>query len=428
MKKIIANMNWIIGCRLARAVLQLLVGMLTARYLGPSNYGLISYAASLAAFALPVMQLGLRNTLVQEYLSNREEEGQILGTALGMNLLSATACILGIVGFSAVANPGSQETVIVCSLYSLSLLFQAFELVQYWFQSRLESKYPSVVMLVGYILVSGYKLYLLASGRSVYWFALAYSLEAAVIALGLLLCYWKCGGRRISFSRESARLLFFKSKYYLLSGILVAAFQYTDRVMLKWMTGNAQTGFYSTAATIAGMTGFVFAAVIDSARPGILEKKQVDPKGYANAISGLYAVVIWASLAQSVALTLLAKPAVYILYGAQYAPAVPVLRLVCWYTVFSYMGTVRNIWILAEGQQKWLLMLNIGGVLINIGLNAVLIPRWNACGAAAASVLTQLTINGIVSLCLPAMAAHRGLLLRGIHPKTLLQILKQKGE
>ena len=108
MKKMIANMNWIIGCRLARAVLQLLVGMLTARYLGPANYGLISYAASLAAFALPVMQLGLRNTLVQEYLSNREAEGQILGTALGMNLLSAMTCVLGIAGFSAAANPGSR--------------------------------------------------------------------------------------------------------------------------------------------------------------------------------------------------------------------------------------------------------------------------------------------------------------------------------
>ena len=46
----VKNASWIIGCKLAKAVLTLIVTMLTARYLGPSNYGLINYAASIVTF------------------------------------------------------------------------------------------------------------------------------------------------------------------------------------------------------------------------------------------------------------------------------------------------------------------------------------------------------------------------------------------
>lgn len=47
--KTIQNAKWIIGCKIVQSLLQMVVGMLSARYLGPSNYGLINYAASIVA-------------------------------------------------------------------------------------------------------------------------------------------------------------------------------------------------------------------------------------------------------------------------------------------------------------------------------------------------------------------------------------------
>ena len=75
--KVLRNASWIIICKIAQAILSFLVGVLTTRYLGPSNYGLINYAASLVAFVVPVMQLGLSNILVQELLEKPEEEGAV---------------------------------------------------------------------------------------------------------------------------------------------------------------------------------------------------------------------------------------------------------------------------------------------------------------------------------------------------------------
>ena len=170
-KKILSNAKWIIGCKIIQSLIQFVVGMLSARYLGPSNYGLINYAAAITAFVMPFMLLGLNGTLVREYCDNPDGQGRILGTALAMNLTASVMCIIGVTAFAAVANPGEPTTVLVCTLYSTSLFFQAIEMVQYWFQAKLLSKYSALAMLCAYVVVSAYKIYLLITAKSVCWFA-----------------------------------------------------------------------------------------------------------------------------------------------------------------------------------------------------------------------------------------------------------------
>lgn len=87
-KQVFNNAKWIIVCKIVQSLLQLVVGMLCARYLGPSNYGLINYAASIMAFALPFMKLGLDSTMVYELTENPQKEGEIVGTSLAMNIFS----------------------------------------------------------------------------------------------------------------------------------------------------------------------------------------------------------------------------------------------------------------------------------------------------------------------------------------------------
>ena len=77
--RVVRNAGWIIGVKIVQAFITFVISMLTARYLGAANYGVISYAASLTAFVLPIMQLGLSNILVQEIINNPAEEGKAIG-------------------------------------------------------------------------------------------------------------------------------------------------------------------------------------------------------------------------------------------------------------------------------------------------------------------------------------------------------------
>ena len=83
-----------IGSKIVQSLLGVIITMLTARYLGPSNYGLINYAASVVAFILPIGQLGLDAILVSEMIKHPQREGQTLGTAMLMSLASSVLCIL----------------------------------------------------------------------------------------------------------------------------------------------------------------------------------------------------------------------------------------------------------------------------------------------------------------------------------------------
>lgn len=417
------NASWIIGCKIVQSLLNLVIGLITARYLGPSNYGVISYVASVVAFAMPIMQLGLRHTLVKEFVRSPEREGVILGTSLVLNIISAVFCMAGSISFVMFANAGETETILVCALYSLTLLFNATEMTQYWFQSKLLSKYPSIAALVAYIVVALYKIYLLVTGKSVVWFAFSNVIDYFLVSVILIVIYKKVGGQRLLVDWRVGKDLLSASKYYIIPSLMVVIFQNTDRIMIKLMIGETETGFYSAAITCIGISAFVFSAIIDSARPVILEGKERDPVLYEKRVVQLYSIITCVSLAQSVGMTVLAKPLVFLLYGAEYSKTAGILAVAVWYNTFGHYGSVRNIWILAEGKQKYLTGINVAGALANVALNFVLIPICGAIGAAIASVITQFFTNVIIGFIFKPIRRNNYLMIKGLNPRVLFELV-----
>ena len=422
--RVVKNASWIIGIQIVKSLLGLVISMLTARFLGPSNFGLINYAASIVAFVTPIMYLGLNGVLVQEIVNTPEKEGEILGTSVTMTFLSSLLCVIGVISFAAAVNRGERETVIVCALYSTLLIFQSLELLNYWFQAKLLSKYASGVALFAYAVISGYKIYLLAAHKSIYWFALSNALDYMIIVIGLFIVYKRLGGGRLRFNLSTARRLWGKSRYYIVSNMMIAIFAQTDRIMLKLMINDAATGYYSAAVACAGMTGFVFSAIIDSFRPMIFDDKKNNEKQYEKDMCRLYGIIIYLSLIQSLAITLFSGLIIQILYGAAYSASINALKLIVWYTTFSYLGSVRNIWILAENKQKYLWIINLSGALANVALNYILIPITGIMGAALASLVTQIFTNVIIGFIIRPIRYSNTLMLRALNPKEMTKAIK----
>lgn len=421
---VVKNAGWIIGCKIVQSLINFVIGILSARYLGPSNYGVITFVASVVAFTIPIMQLGFRHTLVKEIVKTPEQEGKILGTALILNVLSSFACVVGSVSFVALVDAGHRETLLVCVLYSLSIIFQATDMIQYWFQAKLLSKFPSLVSLGSYVIVALYKVYLLATQKSIVWFAFSNTLDFLLISAALMVIYRKIGTQKLSFDWSLCRQLLSRSKYYIIPSLMVMVFQHTDRIMIKLMLGEAETGLYSAAITCIGITGFVFAAVIDSARPVILAEKGKNEELFEKRMVQLYSIITYMALAQSIAMTVLAKPIVLILYGKEFVGSVNILRVAVWFVTFAEFGSVRNVWILAEEKQKYLLGINVTGAVANILLNLCLIPIWGSVGAAVASVVTQFFTNVIIGFIFKPISNNNKLMLKGLNPKNTIDMVK----
>lgn len=424
--KVFRNASWIIACRIVQALLSFVIGMVSARYLGPSDYGLINYASSVIAFVVPLAQLGLRNVLVEEIVSHPEREGATVGTALVMSSLSGMLCMIGSLAFVSIVNVGETDTLIVCALYSVSLLFQMLEMVQYWYQAKLLSKYTSITSLVAYVLVSLYRVFLLVTQKSIYWFAVSSALDHMIIAAVLMVIYRRTGTQRLSVSASLGKALLARSRYYIVSGLMVTIFTQTDKIMIKTMLGDSVNGYYSAAVTCAATTEFIFSALVDSMRPVIFESKRTGNGFFEKNMSRLYSLVLYMGLAQSAVLTLLADPVIRILYGADYLPAIPLLRIITWYTAFSFMGSVRNIWMLAEEKQRYLWIINLSGAVLNVAGNLALIPVMGASGAALSSVATQFFANFVLCLIVKPIRPTVRLIWKAMNPGIILEMIPRR--
>lgn len=394
--KFAKNASWIIASRIYQIVINLAVSMVSVRYLGPDNYGLINYAASFAALLTAFSTLGTNDVLVNEIVSAPEREGATLGTVIIFRLFSSTLSMITICLLVAALNPDDKLALLVAAVYSSSLVFQSIEAINYWYQAKLMSKTTSIITSIARTVVGIYKVILLVTEKSVVWFAAANAVEYTVVGLLLIVLYRKnCSeDQKLKFSFSIGKDVLSRSHHFILSGFMVALYTQMDIIMLRYFCGDRAVGFYSTAVMICALWNFVLSAIIDSARPIVFEAFNAGNISlYNRRLTQLYSAVVYISIAAAIVITALSKYVILILYGPAYLPAQGGLCILTWSTLFSYLGVARSVWVVPHGQQVFEKYIAVVGVISNIILNLIMIPMWGAAGAAVATLLTQVITN-----------------------------------
>lgn len=389
--KVIKNAGWLVGGKIINMVLAFFIGLLTARYLGPNNYGLINYATAYTTFFASLCTLGINSVIVKEFIDFPDEEGETIGTTLLLRSISSILSALMICGIAFIVDKDEPLTIILVALCSLSLVFQVFDTFNYWFQAHLQSKYSAIATTIAYIILSLYRIVLLIFGCSLNWFALASSIDYLAIAIALIYFYRKLNGPKLKISANKAKRLLSSSCHFIIAGLMVSIYGSTDKLMLKQMLNETSVGYYSTALILCNIWVFILAAIIDSMYPIIMEAHDKAYDLYLKRNRQLYAIVFYVSVFVSLIFTIAGPLIVRILYGDAYLPSVAPLRVITWYVAFSYLGVARNAWMVSEHKQKYLVVLYIGAAITNVVLNAIFIPMWGTIGAALASLITQIS-------------------------------------
>lgn len=428
--KVVNNSMWIILCRIIKVGLAAILAIFTARLLGAADYGVLNYASALISFVSPFVLLGYNATLVKELLTENDD-GIVLGTAI----MSSVGCsILGMVisvVISYAISPMDNVAIKVTAVYSVTLLFHSTELIQYWFQAKYRSKVVAIVGVIAYAIVSGYKIVLLYYQVGVYWFAFSNAMDYLIISVVLVYIYIKEGNQPLRFSKNKFLQMTSRSYYYAISAFMVNVFTHVDNVMIKSILGNEQIGIYSVAVTCAGMFTFVFVAIIEAMRPYILEGKKINENIFEQRLKILYSVLVYSGMFCGIGITIGAKLIIQLLYGVIYRDSATVLKVLIWNTVLSCIGGAKDIWILAEQKQKYLLSLNAIGVICNIILNVIMIPTFGIIGAAISTVITQFLSNILLSILFKHLRRNMVILLHALNPMELLQIIsfiKKRGK
>lgn len=388
------NASWIFIGRAFQLILTFITTMLVTRYLGPTEYGTITYTYSYVALFLPICTLGMNDIAVKELIDNKNESNKIMGTIISLRFLSSLVSI-GFIYLIVKAFTNNPLFPYIAFLQSLSLVFQIFDTIIYYYQSQLLAKKTGIIIAVSYIITAIFRIVGLLLGKDIYWFAFAVSFDYLVISVLLMVVYFK-DGNSLFFSLDVAKKLLNKSSHYIFSGIMVVIYSKADTIILGKMIDETNVGYYSAATTLCNAWPFVLTAIIDSANPIIVETFNIDKNEYYKKIRQLYAAVFYISLFVAIFITLLAPIIINILYGSEYQTAVGPLRIVCWSTIFSYLGVARTSWMQCENKIKYESTLSLFGAIINVVLNLVLISLYGIIGAAIALLLTQFITNVVL--------------------------------
>ena len=283
------NSVWLIAERIIQMIFSLVINRIVAEYLQPENYGTLSYAASIVAFFTSLCTLGLDAIIINEFVNKKEEQGEILGTSIFMRIVSSLLSMILIAIVVIFLNPNNIEILIITLLQSLTLIFDAFNVINIWYQSKLKSKYTAIIAFIVYIIISALKVYFVFTDKQVIYFALINTLTSFLTMMFTYILYVKQKGPKLKVDKKRIKPLLKQSYHFILSGLMIAIYAQTDKVMIgKMLTDMSAVGLYSVATTITSLWSFIPAALITSFRPVIIEAKLLSYDKYIKRLKQLY--------------------------------------------------------------------------------------------------------------------------------------------
>lgn len=398
------NASWMMAERLLYIGVGFVMAVLLARYLGPEQFGVLSYAIAMTAIFASAGHMGLAGLVVREVVRKPEIIPETLGTTFVLKLsgmaIGFTLVLLYALLFEEIGGTEFWMLLIVAS----AIFFQTFDVVEYWFQSQVQAKYPAIAKSIAMLLATAIKLLLILSGAGLMAFAFAHTLQFMFAALLLALLYK--GRTRLSLMNWTAS--FAKAKELLSQGwiiylgsIFAVIYMKIDQVMLKWMVGAEAVGTYAVAAQLSEAWYFLPTAIVASFFPKLIKLHASDTERFNLRMQQLYDMLFVFAIVVAILVTLVAEPLISLLFGAEYQQSASILIIHVWGGVFIFMRALFSRWILIEGALMFSLITQGLGALANIGLNLLLIPHYGGEGAALATVMSYAIASWLALLAHP---------------------------
>lgn len=389
--KIVDNIGWLLIDRILRMGVGLFVGVWVARYLGPEQFGLLSFATAFIGLFSAITALGLQGIVVRDIVNDPESARLTLGTAALLQLIGGLVSYLLILGSIAYLRPTDALARSIVAILGSMMLLKASEIAFFWFESQVQSKYTIWVQNGVFLAFAAIKVPLILQQAPLIAFAWTMLAEAFLVALILFIVMdWRGPAlRSLRISVKRGATLLRDSWPLIFSALAITVYMKIDQLMLGQMIGDEAVGIYSAAVKMSEVWYFIPMGIVSSVFPAILEAKKRSEAQYYARLQQLYDLMVIISVSVALPMTFLATPLVRLLFGEAYVQAGPVLAIHIWASVFVFLSVASGKWFLTENRQMFALQRNVLGAVVNVILNLLLIPRFGVVGAAVATVISQ---------------------------------------
>ena len=394
------NTSWLFAEKILRMVVGLFVGIWAARYLGPEQFGLFSYAQAFVGLFAAIAGLGLDGIIVRELVKNPSKQAVLLGTAFYLKLIGALLVLLALAGTVTLSHQDSLTTWLIFIIAS-STVFQSFNVVDFFFQAKVLSKYVVYVNIISLLISSFVKIGLILTSASLIAFAWVVLFDSVILMLGFVYYFQrhaKLNIKRLNFSKATAINLLKDSWPLILSGLVISIYMKVDQIMIKEMLDAEAVGQYVAAVRLSEAWYFIPMVIASSLFPAIINAKKVSKEFYYAQLQKLYDLMVWIAIAIALPMTFLSDWVIDLLYGVQYDQSGAILMIHIWAAVFVFLGVASSRWFIVENLQKYSLYRTLAGALINVMLNYILIPIYGIYGAAYATLASQVVASYLFNI------------------------------
>jgi O-antigen/teichoic acid export membrane protein len=413
---IATNVSWTSFEQILRVGLSFLVTVQVINYLGPERFGLYSYVISVMGILLPLTAFGLEQVVISRLVASPGDADRLLGTTLVIRLVAgvlsyglALAIVLGL-------DRADGERLPLTAVAGAMLLLQGADTVAFFFKAIMGARYIALSRLAGLLTASLGTVALLLTDGALWTFLSMRAVEAVVTGAALLVSYRLWGGRisHWRFDRQECRRLLQAGFPLCIASFAVMVYMRVDQLMLGQMSSEAELGYYGIAVRLAEVLNFVPMAVGTAFYPSLVDSRAQGPVVFRARIQAFFNLMALIGYACALSAAVAAPLGFHILFGHRYDQALPIFKLLVFNMPCICLGVASGIMLTVSGRFWTSATATLAGVVVNVGLNLVLIPRFGAIGAACATLVSYWTVAHGIFLLVPGHRSTFGMIARAL--------------
>jgi len=384
----------------ASSVFLIILVIVAARVLGDKAFGEFSFALALASIFEMFIDLGLNTLSARNVSRDRRLADIYLPNILGWKLI-LSGVVMALLVLTIKLMHQTREAELAAYIMGAAVVIRSFKSTSFAFFQAFERF--DLILLTTYIerfsgLIFGLAALLLT--RSLIAFVSVF----ALIRIPDILITYRFIHRaitpvRIRFEPKVIRKLQSAAVPFALSSIVLVAYLYVGTVILSVMRPPAEVGWYNAGYKIyEGLTTlpFLICAVL---LPRLSLLFVLDRRRYGALCRRALRYLFVGSIPVVIGIFVLAPRVIGLLYGAEYAPAVPVLRLLLAAALFMFANWVLNTILIAADLERPALRIWAVGLVVMSASNLVLIPRLGMIGAAYSVIAAETCVFAMMAGC-----------------------------
>ncbi|CAI0964517.1 colanic acid exporter [Serratia fonticola] len=386
MRVYLFNAGWMLLEKILKLFLTFIFLGFIAKQLGTDSFGIYSLGISLVTLLWVISSLGLDSIILKEFSQGKYDEVELFSTIFILRWLVCLGVVIVSVSFlfSSLFNYYALSTKITFLIFIFSVFFYNYTTFWSYYQAKSRAKVLTKISVIGLLISSLIKVYIIYSGYGIVSFAVSASFD---VAINLIIIAFFNKDIKISlrkFDINIAKEIMKPAYPMLISSIIIILYTRIDQMMIAYYLGASETGIYSVAMRISEAYIFLPALVATSFYPMIAKNTSEEN------VSIYFDIVFFFAFISGVMVIIVSPFIIPVLFGPEYVSSIAVLNITVFSTMFSVLGTACTNFMILRNLGYYRLIRIIIGLVINVMLNTILIPKYGIIGAAWATLISQI--------------------------------------